>query len=91
MINALKIFIRTVLRVLDAAVLNVDLLNSIIRASTDRADRDPVTSSALGSGEGDILDKISTYSGLSYCLDMRTVPELTAKQSSWLWTTGLVI
>lgn len=54
---------RTVLGVLDAAVLNVDLVYRIVRSTTHGADRDTVASSALGSGEGDILDNVSTYSG----------------------------
>jgi hypothetical protein len=50
---------RTVLGVLDGAVLDVDLLNGIVRASTDGADGDTVATSALGSGEGDVLGNFS--------------------------------
>lgn len=50
---------RTVLGVLDGAVLDVDLRNGVVRTSTDRADGDTVATSALGSGEGDVLGSIS--------------------------------
>lgn len=53
---------RTVLGVLDGAVLNVDLFNGVVRTSTDGADGDTVATSALGSGEGDVLDNISISS-----------------------------
>jgi hypothetical protein len=61
-ITFLRIIGRTVLRVLDGAVLNVDLLNGVVRTSTHRANGDTVTSSALGSGEGDVLGNISICS-----------------------------
>jgi hypothetical protein len=54
---------RTVLGVLDAAVLNVDLIYRVVRSTTHGTDRDTVASSALGSGKGDILDNVSTYFG----------------------------
>lgn len=53
---------RTVLGVLDGAVLNVDLFNGVVRTSTNGADGDTVATSALGSGEGDVLDNISLSS-----------------------------
>lgn len=51
------VFPRTVLRVLDGAVLNVDLVHGVVGAATDRADRDTVSSRASGTGERDILDE----------------------------------
>jgi hypothetical protein len=50
---------RTVLGVLDSAVLNVDLRNGVVRTSTDGANGDTVATSALGSSEGDVLGNIS--------------------------------
>jgi len=51
------VFPRTVLRVLDGAVLDVDLVHGVVGAATDRADRDTVSSRASGTGERDILDE----------------------------------
>jgi hypothetical protein len=90
-VEFLRVIGHTILGVLNGAVLDVNLLNGVVRTSTDGADGDTVATSALGAGEGDILGRISKRFTKASSKGMRTVPELTAKQSSWLWTTGLVM
>jgi hypothetical protein len=50
---------RTILGVLDVAVLDGDTVDGVVRASTDRADGDTVATSTLSAGEVDVLEELA--------------------------------
>jgi hypothetical protein len=61
-VMVLVISLRTILGVLDVAVLDGDTVDGVVGASTDGADGDTVATSALSAGEVDILEGISRLS-----------------------------
>lgn len=53
----------TVRGVLDATVLDGDILNNVVRTSTDRADGDSVSTGARSASERDVLEFIALVRG----------------------------